>query len=256
MNDLGPRMRRAAGELGLIVLGVLIALSADRWVEGRDRAAREVEALESIRSDIEADLRYLDRRMGEERLSDEFWLVTDALYEDAAPSDTLQFLAQLYGLAYFQTLQGSRAAFEDLVGSGDMDLISNPELRRSIVRYFTTQGHFEKYGDLMTQELYEFRNSIHDVVDPRIWAVLTAELRGDDLGWSSDETTISRVRVELAERGLLLDWNRIRDSDRLKSGLALLGYSRSWQRGHNGTLRSFARGLVQDIDDELAARER
>ena len=52
-NKTGKYLKYAIGEIALVVIGILIALSINNWNEGKKRTAQEVKILKEIVSELE-----------------------------------------------------------------------------------------------------------------------------------------------------------------------------------------------------------
>ena len=122
---------RVAGELAIIVVGVLIALAADSWREGLRDRDREMAYLEGIRTDMVEAREVLDAAVAE-----------DSVYREVAASN----LAALTGGSWdgrdarsflnFQVASDNipTGGLKALVGSGDLALVQNEVLRAALIR--------------------------------------------------------------------------------------------------------------------------
>src|SRR5210317_1676767 len=59
-NKFSKYLLYALGEIFLVVIGILIALSINNWNEGRINKIKEQEYLEGIKTDLQSDLKYID----------------------------------------------------------------------------------------------------------------------------------------------------------------------------------------------------
>ncbi len=143
----GVRWRHAAGELLLIVAGVLIALAVNGWRDARLERRSEVETLRQIRdalADDLADIRSdLDRHRGGEAAAT---LLLASLDRGTLCRDSL-------GEAYASLLSVPRhvsdaSAYQSLRSRG-LGLIADDSLRIAIVR------------------LYDYRNAVIEVANER-----------------------------------------------------------------------------------------
>jgi hypothetical protein len=123
---------RLAAELGVIVLGVLIALWADGWVA--ERADRNVERArtDALRENIVATRLRLDEAVEEARSAQEA-LSTMAYWEDAALLNRQQDLL-LRGLLFGPVFTPEINVYIDLKNSGDLALLTSADLRQALAR--------------------------------------------------------------------------------------------------------------------------
>ena len=56
----GKYLKYALGEIVLVVIGILIALSINNWNEDRKNQLKETVYLEGIKTDLEWDIKYID----------------------------------------------------------------------------------------------------------------------------------------------------------------------------------------------------
>lgn len=139
MSQTGNRSGtwKTAREFLLLVVGVLAALTAEGWVSERGDRELARTYLADLRTDLEADsatqarlIRIIDNKIE--------WL--DALLADLNETgprlDPAEQLVGLNTAAIITTAQFAEGTYRDLVGSGNLRLLS-PVHRSSIVRYYT-----------------------------------------------------------------------------------------------------------------------
>ncbi len=128
----------AIGELFIVTIGVLIALAVGAWNSDRSERAEEFDILSRLITDIEVDLKEYDRRLASMDNKEESLLrVRSALYSDG-PQDIEQFFNDIVVGANYGWNQGAtqRGTFNDLLGSGSLRIIANPEIRALIIAYY------------------------------------------------------------------------------------------------------------------------
>ena len=154
--------RLLLGEFIVIVVGVLLALWVDQLREARANAAQEVEYLQSLLTDVYADLAQFDEAEAWMRRSESHAAPVLALYEGRPPTDDATELVQAVETAGWQSVPFvARHTFDDLLSTGNLRLIRDPALRRAIASYYAT-------ADLVSIPMTDVRN--------RIWAQYDAQL--------------------------------------------------------------------------------
>jgi hypothetical protein len=124
-------------ELVLIVAGILIALAIDGWVQDRKDRDSETTYLELLRDDltlIEAELAQFIEFENSILATGRAFL--DAISTEDSSNDHRPLQGMLGEMSIRRTLSVVSAAYADLTSTGNLQLISNPELRRHLVRYF------------------------------------------------------------------------------------------------------------------------
>jgi hypothetical protein len=131
--------RRLLGEFVVIVVGVLVALWVDQLREARVNAALEVEYIESLVMDLEADLGQFDETEAWMRRSEAAAATVLALYEGAPPTQNLADLVTAVETAGWQSWPSiTRYTVDTLRSTGSLRLIRDPALRRAIASYYAT----------------------------------------------------------------------------------------------------------------------
>ena len=132
MRDWG--VGRLAAELLVIVLGVLLALAADRWNEGR--------------ADAEAEAAYLERLMNEIRAdSIQMAAVVDRLPARLAARDSLvgvlngevvlpDFVATVFAASGLQVDLNPPNAWRELETASSLNILRDADVRQAVTHYY------------------------------------------------------------------------------------------------------------------------
>ena len=126
------------GELFIVIIGVLIALAIGEWNSERLAKAEESDTLSRLISDIEVDLQQYDHRLTSIDQKEESLLRVSSALANGGPQDVTQFLKDIIIGANYGWNQGSaqRATFNDLLASGGLRVISDPDIRALILAYY------------------------------------------------------------------------------------------------------------------------
>lgn len=131
-------------ELVLIVVGILIALAIDGWMQERQDSKTEIAYLRLLVEDLAQIEGTLQQFVDFETANMEIAAaVYRAIAVDNLPADEDDLQKQLAALGSRRTLQIISASYTDLTSTGNLQLISNPGLRGRIVRYFAEAGRIE-----------------------------------------------------------------------------------------------------------------
>lgn len=238
-------------EFVLIIVGILTALAIDGWVQDRKDSRMEAGYLELLSEDlaeIEEQLQlYVDFETANVATSVD-------LFHELEPSkserDTEQLRMGLARLSARRTLQIESTTFADLQSTGNLQIISNRDLRRRIVRYFSQTERaeliIEKNNSAFIDDLYvKFltRSGItNGFTDPSEQSLLTAETHlmktlGEDVTWPRDEILFAPPNAP--------SWDALRRQVIFRAKVASLGMM-SGQRSIKAT-----REIRAAIEEEL-----
>lgn len=134
------RMKRAVAELGIVIIGVVIALAADSWREGLLEDRIEFDYLSRLQSDLAAGVVILQgEREGYQIVKDAAWAVVEALEsEDERPDDErlIRNLIAAAAMGFDRQELASDVTYRELVESGQLNILSDYEVREGIVAYY------------------------------------------------------------------------------------------------------------------------
>ena len=163
----------AIGEIVLIVIGILIAVGINNFVSYQKDLNREKVLLENMMADLEEEIdgfesdfnnRY-ERKIKGLQLAR---LYATGQYE---VKDTTTFLNTIGmgGANSRGSVQGSDATFQELVSSGNLNLISNADLRKTIQEYYRTRAFIEIYVENLRTDYANFINSVRPYDPARVY---------------------------------------------------------------------------------------
>ena len=127
-------------ELGVVTLGILLAFQIEQWGDRRQRAAEERQFLERLYNEYQRGIDELDfvNRNNHERVMREFRMAFAARGDRGRLSQYASRVNMGCDAGYLRTTAFNNTAFEELINSGRLNIISNPDLRTQI-RDLTTE---------------------------------------------------------------------------------------------------------------------
>ncbi len=123
----------ALGEIVLVVVGILIALSINNWNESRKIEVLELEYLERLRTDLIADSLYLNKEILEckKAMKDSYQYIHKA-YET---QESIEDYVDLVGFTIHRTenLVVQNSTYTELNNAGHLSIIQNKMLKDSLI---------------------------------------------------------------------------------------------------------------------------
>ena len=149
-NKTGKYFKYAIGEIILVVIGILIALSINNWNEKRQNAKTLSIYTNQLIEEVEINIAKLDTVIIEEsKLKTHMDTVVQLL--NAKDYDNLKLIQKSYALLSFEAFDPETITFDNLKSSGEFKLINNIDLRNAISRAYNS---FEQVQ--LTQEVHYF----------------------------------------------------------------------------------------------------
>tara|TARA_R110000787_G_scaffold43073_5_gene105641 strand:- start:249 stop:1022 length:774 start_codon:yes stop_codon:yes gene_type:complete len=197
----------------IVVFGVFIGIQLGNWNEARANQARSHQYMERIVVDLTQEISVYDDRLQFWRLvSDNGLTVLDEARAAGKSLDTWDLL-----LAYFQASQvaefyPTNSTFEELKSAGELDLISDPDLRSDLSEYYAYPG----YESL--RERPPYREHVRSIIPVRIQIYI----------WSNCYATDGGVQVLKACPSPVEEAEAQSIIDRLQSNQTLQDELRYW----------------------------
>jgi hypothetical protein len=165
-------------ELALLIVGILVALAVDGWIEDRRDARLEREYLGRLERDLAQNLDILNEFVEfEGRQIADGVLVYRAL-RGADATDREAVAEAISHLTHRRTLRLVRATYEDLLSTGNLGLIRDAALRDTIVKLYEETDRTTTLVDRNNQQLVDHLFTLPMVdsglVAPRFGANLPA----------------------------------------------------------------------------------
>ena len=155
-NNVAKYLRYAFGEIGLIVIGILIAMQINNWNEYRKDRIKEKKILHEIEQSLESDmnkqLNPIEKQLEQDLSNVNFIIKTIQNKTPYSDSLSLKFRSLMFSKAF----KWEVTAYKNLENDG-IDLISNEKLKREILTlYNMTYQELANYISNFSNNLTEF----------------------------------------------------------------------------------------------------
>lgn len=188
-NKFSKYVLYAIGEIILVVIGILIALQINNWNTQRIDSKKGQTLLLEIRENLNEDLQNIDAILdfNESKLQ----AIDSAYYYMSRMNDNpnlgKKFSNLLPVITNYEIFTPNKVAFNNLVSSGNIELLSSDELRKTISRYYTN-NRFDGIQDQLILTTQEFLNEVAPkMINARMLKFITT--------YDFDLQTVEDIRV-------------------------------------------------------------
>ena len=144
-NKTSKYFTYALGEIILVVIGILIALQINNWNENRKERMLENQFLLNLEEDVNAQLKELDLQIDQEVA---FIKTANKMLNNFRTNSRIEvdssFSKNLLDLTARRTFKIYNPTFTELLSSGQVSLLTDPELKNTVVAYYQELMRFEK----------------------------------------------------------------------------------------------------------------
>jgi hypothetical protein len=243
--------RYGIAELGIVVAGVLIALAADGWHQGRQERATELEYVLRLMHDLELDTAAVSSIMAETEARATYARAVMATYDTGSRSGSpADFVRAVEFGNYFSYPSYSRTTIDDLMSTGNLRLIRRTTVKDAVARYYATIEWTEQFRELFRPTQLALMQFIPEFLDLDQRNALFQEGFARSCGptlscttgipWAPSELTVAEAEADLVLERLL----RRPDARPFYANMARI------QGGHYANLASI-RELAGDALDVL-----
>lgn len=145
-----PKLRWFAAEIAVVVVGVLIALALNAWWQARQAAAGEENYLTLISRDLGQMLDDLEelRAYEEHQIQGGLEAYRAISTNDRSPEQMTLISDRVQRLTSRRTMNLTNATYQDLLSTGNLQLIGNRALRDQLVAFYEqAEGEFEIHNE-------------------------------------------------------------------------------------------------------------
>ncbi|MCO5723400.1 DUF6090 family protein [Robiginitalea marina] len=163
-NRFAKYLLYAFGEIVLVVIGILIALSINNWNEDLKNEEKELKYLSNLNLEIISDSLSLERSWfrNRQRKIECLEMAKNYVMGNYFLKDTVLFINNVGfgGVNSRASFTGSSRTYNELVSTGNLSLISNDALRDLIVAYYRNKDFVEEYSRNIRSEYATYVNSV------------------------------------------------------------------------------------------------
>ena len=154
-------------ELVIVIIGVFIGTNVTNWNDAHRQHVRAREYTRRLLGDLRVEYEHdLSLRQYDADALEAGTTAFDGLAQRRKLDDRT-ILINAYRATQFQWYERHRAAFDEMLSSGELDLISDPELRETATRYY---GNSTELLEQITRDSRdsEYRRLFRRLIDPDV----------------------------------------------------------------------------------------
>lgn len=238
-------LKYAIGEIILVVIGILIALSINNWNEFRKTTINEIEYLKRLRSDLANDTSYYHRRINYSKkvFEDHKKAIKISHTEIKGPLDFYQSFNYLEFSSEALSIRDN--TYQEMHNAGQINIIRNDKIKTEILEFYRQVDLVEKHFEEVNATSIEFMNDFF------------IQSKSFKQFWGYGRLNMSPWTKELLDESG--DWQWINDhkSELFKSFEFTLGFFTMKQgifKGYFEDLAFKATILLEEIESELRNR--
>jgi hypothetical protein len=129
-NKTGKYFKYAIGEIALVVIGILIALSLNNWKEDLDNRGEEMRILGGLKQEFEVNLAEVSRNIKLNTSTTESSIELIDLIRSENPFANYRYVDSLLYVVYmFGSFDAQTGLIDEVISSGKLSIIKDTELR-------------------------------------------------------------------------------------------------------------------------------
>jgi len=204
-NKFSKYLLYAIGEIVLVVIGILIALSINNWNEERKLADERITILENLRDDLTNDIENYEYSIL--RLEDRQKVTNQviALLENIPNKiDSSKTARDLLVLGFIEDHNPNFSTYNEIQGSGKLALINSKKIKKALANYKSTVDNFKVIGSNWNEDVKDYERIVSGYFKGPIYqqflpmdvedAAQNQNLRFDLQEISKNSDLISRIR--------------------------------------------------------------
>ena len=240
----GKYLKYAIGEIFLVVLGILIALSINNWNEDRKIANTEIEYLIRLRSDLANDTAYYHRRIkdADKVIADHKKVFQISYTEIESARDFYDAFNILEWSS--ESLSIRDITFDEMRNAGQINIIQNDKVKTEILEFYRQVDQVEKHFEEINNTSIEYMSDffIQSKAIKHFWTY---------------KQEFSPWTAEMLEKSSDWQWINDPESESFKAFQFSVGFfstKQSYFKGYLVDLKDKSTILLQEIENELKSR--
>ena len=205
-NKVSNYLLYAIGEIALVVIGIMIALTINNWNDEKNNEASELIYYCRILEDFELDKQLIDvlKVKADYRIESSKKVLLDL---DSGTNEKHDIINQFILATRSEVYEPRNATFKDLISSGNLKLLNDITLKNSLIQYYSELENkklqLKQNRDEITKKIFDLVNTnveigaiqefeyVHQLLGSEILQILP------DYDWTKDKNSEYYKRLQL-----------------------------------------------------------
>ena len=161
-NKTGKYLKYAIGEIILVVIGILVALSINNWNEKRKNNNLKNTYIENLIIDLNEDVKSLERlEKYNTNYENSGFYILDFMDNKLTQIDTLALTESIIYCAYVPNFTVTATTYNDVINANNINLFKDTELKRLLENYYTRDEWGALFNDrILKTAWYDYRDEM------------------------------------------------------------------------------------------------
>jgi len=212
-NDNKPLkyMRYAIGEIVLVVIGILIALSINNWNEARKDALLEKKYLESIRKELEINIK---TATSEKQFQDfqiqNVEVILNCLDSNCTDNQT-ELAVAIEHVGFQTTVNFTKNVWNELYATGNIGILQNDSIKNNLVELYSNMNEVTSHEEREWSKYnFGYRRLVGDILPAKLRIEMgkhlsPTEYKGESILLENLQDIIEKLRSLNGLNGYLSD---------------------------------------------------
>ena len=153
-------------ELVVVMIGIFLGLQADSWNEARNDRVLEQQYLASLKADFQADIDELEASIALAKSRAQLGrLLISSIEKDRVAGDPNEFIWAVYSSFLLNYPSYTRATINDLLSTGNLQLIQDANLKAAVAEYYTNIEYREQWKINWRESQIDMERTLPDLLD-------------------------------------------------------------------------------------------
>ena len=242
----GRYMRYAIGEVVLVVIGILIALSINNWNEERKDQLRLKNHYIELLNELKNDRNNLNGIIEVVReLNNQTFEISEFINTSKTKTDTTKIVVDLLDAERYAFFSVSKSAYTTLISSGDRQLIENSKLKNALSIYHdVTNWSWTAHNGNLKAVIERYSYEIHRFLPPLLFRDFYKSTFSNNLKNETFNTFNSSKKPKI-------EWERLKNDEEFETILNQLIAYRVFQLNFYNALLENINDMIDLIETEL-----